>query len=139
MVVKLLTERHLWFLRLKGSCAGSPLSTLVKMPHCWKSPVAAQKLNLKIHAQLSNGARSIIVSAPALCVCQLCWSFTAKIMGLDARKHDFVACEQQRRSPTCASTQSDQSLCYSLHIKNDKLCSIEISRFQLDSPAEQPG
>ena len=26
---------------LKGGCRGSPGSTLVKMPHCWKSHVAA--------------------------------------------------------------------------------------------------
>ena len=31
-------------------------------------------------------------------------------MGLDARKPDFVVCEQQRRTPTCAFTQSIQSL-----------------------------
>ena len=36
--VKLLTEHHLEFLSLKG---GSSESTLVKMPHCWKSHVAA--------------------------------------------------------------------------------------------------
>ena len=42
MSVKLLTEHHLEFLSLKGDCIGSPESTLVKMPHCWKSHVAAQ-------------------------------------------------------------------------------------------------
>ena len=42
MIVKLLTEHHLEFLSLKGSCTGSSESTLVKMPHCWKSHVAAQ-------------------------------------------------------------------------------------------------
>ena len=35
--VKLLTEHHLEFLSLKRSCPGSSESTLVKMPHCWKS------------------------------------------------------------------------------------------------------
>ena len=40
--VKLLTEHHLECLSLKGGCTGSPESTLVKMPHCWKSHVAAQ-------------------------------------------------------------------------------------------------
>ena len=44
MTVKLLTEHHLEFLSLKGGCRGSPESTLVKMPHCWKSRVAAHKL-----------------------------------------------------------------------------------------------
>ena len=37
MTVKLLTEQHLEFLGLKGGCTGSSESTLVKMPHCWKS------------------------------------------------------------------------------------------------------
>ena len=41
MSVKLLTEHHLEFLSLKGGCRGSPESTLVKMPHCWKSYVTA--------------------------------------------------------------------------------------------------
>ena len=41
MTVKLLTEHHLEFLRLKGSCTGSSESTHVKMPYCWKSHVMA--------------------------------------------------------------------------------------------------
>ena len=36
------------------------------------------------------------------------------IMGLNARKHVFGVCEQQRRRPACTSAQSDQRLCYSL-------------------------
>ena len=38
MILKLLTEHRLDFV----SCTGSTESTLVKMPHCWKSHVAAQ-------------------------------------------------------------------------------------------------
>ena len=41
MTVKLLTEHHLEFLSLKGGCTGSSESTLVKMPHCWKSHVTS--------------------------------------------------------------------------------------------------
>ena len=41
MAVKLLTEHHLEFLTLKGGYTGSSESTLVKMPHCWKSNVMA--------------------------------------------------------------------------------------------------
>ena len=41
MSVKLLTERKLEFISLKGGCTGSSESTLVEMPHCWKSRVAA--------------------------------------------------------------------------------------------------
>ena len=43
MIVKLLTEHHLEFLSLKGDHRGSSEPTLVKMSHCWKSHVAAQK------------------------------------------------------------------------------------------------
>ena len=42
MSVKLLTEHRLEFVSLKGGYTGSCESTLVKMPHCWKSYVAAQ-------------------------------------------------------------------------------------------------
>ena len=41
MIVKLLTEHHLEFLSLKEGCTGSSESTLVKMPHCWKSHAEA--------------------------------------------------------------------------------------------------
>ena len=37
MSVKLLAEHHLEVLSLKGGCTGSSESTLVKMPHSWKS------------------------------------------------------------------------------------------------------
>ena len=42
MRVKLLTEHHLVFLSLRGGCIGSSESSLVKIPHCWKSHVTAQ-------------------------------------------------------------------------------------------------
>ena len=42
MSVKLLTAHHLGVLSLKGGCTGSSESTLVKMPHCWKSHVEAR-------------------------------------------------------------------------------------------------
>ena len=41
MSAMLLTEHHLEFLSLKGGCTGSSESTHAKMPHCWKSHVAA--------------------------------------------------------------------------------------------------
>ena len=41
MIVKLLREHHLEFLSFKGGCTDSSESTLVKMPHCWKSRVMA--------------------------------------------------------------------------------------------------
>ena len=42
MSVKLLTDQHLEFLSLTGGCTGSSESNHVKMPHCWKSHVAAR-------------------------------------------------------------------------------------------------
>ena len=50
MIVKLLTEHHLEFLRLKGGCRGSSESTLVKMSNCWKSQSTAQMWSL-IHVK----------------------------------------------------------------------------------------
>ena len=44
MIVKLLTEHLLEFLSLKGGCPGLSESTLVKIPHCWKSHVTAHFL-----------------------------------------------------------------------------------------------
>ena len=41
MTVELLTEYHEEFLKINGDCTGLSESTLVKMPHCWKSCVAA--------------------------------------------------------------------------------------------------
>ena len=41
MIVKLLFEHHLQTLSLKWDCTGSSESTLVKMPHFWKSHVVA--------------------------------------------------------------------------------------------------
>ena len=42
MIIKLPTEHHLEFLSLKRGYIGSSESTLVQMPHCWKSHVMAQ-------------------------------------------------------------------------------------------------
>ena len=41
IIVKLLTEHNLEFVSLKGGCTGLYESTLVKMPHCWKSHAKA--------------------------------------------------------------------------------------------------
>ena len=48
MILKLLNEHHLEFLSLKGGCTGSSESTYVKIPHCWKSHVAAQRVHIEI-------------------------------------------------------------------------------------------
>ena len=64
MIVKLLSEHHLEFQSLRGGCRGSSESTLVKMPHCWKSHATAHRIleliayaqnhSLNAHAQLSS-------------------------------------------------------------------------------------
>ena len=41
MSLELLVDQHLEFLSLTGGCTGSSESTLVKLPHCWKSHVTA--------------------------------------------------------------------------------------------------
>ena len=58
MNVKLLTEHHLESLRSKGGSTGSFESTLVKIPHCWKSHVAAQILSMAlVHIRLMHSFR----------------------------------------------------------------------------------
>ena len=47
MTAKLLADQHLEVLSLKVFCTGSSDSTFVKMPHCWKSQVAAQYNDIK--------------------------------------------------------------------------------------------
>ena len=46
MIVKLLTEHYLVFVNSKGGCTGSSESTIVKMPHCWKSHATAHLIVL---------------------------------------------------------------------------------------------
>ena len=54
MSVKLLTEHRLEFLSFKGDCIGSFESTLVKMPHCWKSHVPANFYKPNLHPKLAE-------------------------------------------------------------------------------------
>ena len=54
MTIKLLSEEHLEFLSLTGGCTGSYESTLVKMPHCWKSHITAQLFLFKHLAVLDS-------------------------------------------------------------------------------------
>ena len=71
MTVKLLTEQHLEFLSLKGGCAGSSESTLVKMSHCLKSHVAAQ---IKVTDKAPNFLMPLIIlynTLPTSVVCLL--------------------------------------------------------------------
>ena len=54
MSVKLLTEHRLEFVSLKGGCTGSSESSFVKMPHCWKSHVAAQFMRYAGYIHISK-------------------------------------------------------------------------------------
>ena len=65
MIVKLLTEHHLEFLSLKGGCTGSSKSTLVKMPHCWKSHALAHYYYIKLGKILSFSSQ-VIERKPSL-------------------------------------------------------------------------
>ena len=58
MSVELLTEHHLEFLSLKGGYTGSSESKLVKIPHCWKSHVAAQMVSGTTSLALPEGRKS---------------------------------------------------------------------------------
>ena len=48
MSVRLLTEHHLEFLSSKGGCTNSSESIHVKMPHFWKSHIAANMYLLEV-------------------------------------------------------------------------------------------
>ena len=61
MIVKLLTKRHLEFLSLPGGCTGLSVSTLVQIPHCWKSHDAAHLSSLPLRkCGLENNAKTSI-------------------------------------------------------------------------------
>ena len=62
IIVKLLTERHLEFLSLKGGCTGSSESTLVKMSNCWKSRALAQTVVRVINSQKVSSSALVWVS-----------------------------------------------------------------------------
>ena len=68
MSVMLLTEHHLEFLSLKGGCTGSSESTIVKIPHCWKSHVVAQvvKCQMELFSFLVLSTASINIYSSCL-------------------------------------------------------------------------
>ena len=69
-----MTDHHLEFVSLKkGVCTGSTESTHIKMPHCWKSRVAAHmknthnKISLSVTSYINCSiARCSIISRPIL-------------------------------------------------------------------------
>ena len=77
MSVKLLTEHHLELLILKGGCTGSSESTLIEMPHCWKSHVMAQ-----LHVSSLLRMEEPFLSNHAVAACVLCLFLMAPWVGL---------------------------------------------------------
>ena len=71
MTVNLLTEHYLEFLSLKGGYTGSSESFHVKLPHCWKSHVTAQKILLICAAEDYSGRGR---------VSGVCWSQSGLII-----------------------------------------------------------
>ena len=69
MIVKLLTERHLEFLSLKGGCTGSSESTHVKMPHCWKSHVTALITCADLEHSVRGGTTPLFYSSTYFTEC----------------------------------------------------------------------
>ena len=94
MNVQLLAKHPLEFLSLKGGCTGWSESTLVKMPHCWKSHVTAQMPLLC--------ANLIITNRPSLLYIIL--SSHLRI-GLDARKPVFRTFHIML-IPACSATET---------------------------------
>ena len=95
MTVKLLTKHHLEFLSLKWGRTGLSRSTLIKMPHCWKSHAAAQ-----IYYE-----ESIII--------HMDWLHMGHVM----RKHAYLVCEKQMHWSVSASAQPDQCYYYTFYRK----------------------
>ena len=71
MIIKLLTEHNLQFLSLEGGYTGLSKSIHVKIPHCWKSRVAAH-INLRpmvpffSNAAIMTGCYSKILARESL-------------------------------------------------------------------------
>ena len=101
MNIKLLIIHHLTFLSLKGGCTGSSESTLVKMPHCWKSHVMAQILHNKETNWLQMWSELVFCIYQSVQKCGMC--------------------DLKSLRSACAYAQSDQRLCllleYSMNIK----------------------
>ena len=68
MIIKLLAEHHMASISLKSVCTGWSESTHVKIPHCWKSHVAAQTC-----VGVANREDQILIRQSSLIwVCAVC-------------------------------------------------------------------
>ena len=66
MSVKLLPGHHLEFQGLKRGCTGSSEFTLVKIPHCWKSHVAAH-MSVVLNDKKRTKDPTLFISAERVC------------------------------------------------------------------------
>ena len=80
MIVKLLTEYHLGLVSLKGGCTGSFETTLVKMPHCWKSHVTTQMIQMILTTVVYSSASpwyGDTINAVTSACCSYCSTLTS--------------------------------------------------------------
>ena len=104
MSVKLLTENHLEFLSSKGGCTGSSESTLVKIPHCWKSHVMAHMLLISDSWVNCNDSRMILCQLEEVLQAQAYILFYKRIL---VKQETFPP-------PLLASDSESSDLSYSL-------------------------
>ena len=95
MTVKLLTEHHLEFLSLRGGCTGSSESTHIKIPHCWKSHIAAQLFSEPVDKPITDNKKwnGILMVKPT----------TSTVMAKTQRHQilHFMSKTYKRRHTTC--------------------------------------
>ena len=91
MSVRLLAEHHFGARSLQGGCTGSSESTLVKIPHCWKSHVAAQM-----------GFARLLTLEPMLTVSK---NANKGQMDLDATKPVFGVTDKTKLKPVSSAIE----------------------------------
>ena len=81
MTVNLLTEHHLAFLSLKGGCTDSSESILVKIPHYWKTHVAAYLMSQVSESTYfsSRNISCVVIGVCSGCRCSRHFSVTADL------------------------------------------------------------
>ena len=113
MIVKILTEHHLEFLSLTEGCTGSSESTLVKMPHCWKSHVKAQNFvdrsELPGHAFWLHGltSRDLLGHGFPRGAMELYWQVLTRTRS--PPPHDLVQGKNRPQAVHCPSTVERQT------------------------------
>ena len=103
LTVKLLTEQHLGLLSLEEGCTCSSESTLVKMPHCWKSHATAHlSLLTLLHSDLPK-LHNIYFG------CSVCNRIKCYNFALDATKPVFSVNDKARQKPVSSDKETNFS------------------------------